>query len=289
MTVNKACILAAGRGTRFLPYTKAVSKEMIAVVDRPAISLIVDEVISSGIKDILIVISHDKEQIIKYFSPDQDLQNFLIAKNKPILAKLVQEIGDRANISYVFQSVANGSGEAVKLAKEFCDNSPCVILNGDDAIYNANKTATTQLIECYEKYNHTVIGVQQVTRQQISAYASCNIVASFAKAHLVDQVIEKPCEQQIKSLLAPLGRYVITPDFFNYLDKITPANNGELQFTDAINLQANKVGIYAYEFEGRRYDLGDKLGYLEAVVEYALRDNLLGEPFARYLKTLNNK
>ena len=286
MKVTKAVILAAGRGTRFLPYTKAMPKEMIAIVDTPAIDIIVDEVVESGIRDILIVISPDKQAVVKHFSRDKALEDFLLSRNKIAELELVKKITEKADISFAYQEVANGSGEAVALAEKFAGGQPVAVLNGDDAIVSA-VPVTAQLARCYEKYGKSVLGVQTVTREAIGKYASCDVVESEGRSHLIRGVIEKPkTDDQIKSLLAPLGRYIIAGDFYDFIRRTKRAPNGELQFTDSLNLEARERGIMAYDFEGKRYDLGDKLGYVEATVEFCLRDKKLGGDFAEYLKNL---
>ncbi|HPG92598.1 MAG TPA: UTP--glucose-1-phosphate uridylyltransferase [Clostridia bacterium] len=289
--VKKAVILAAGRGTRFLPYTKAMPKEMIAVVDRPSLELIVDEIIESGINDILFVISPEKQSIVKHFSADKVLENFLESRGKMKEKQLVENITKRAQFSFVYQEVATGSGAAVLLAEKFANGEPVAVLNGDDAMYSeGGEPVTKQLVDCYMKYNKTVLGVQTVTREAIVKYASCDVVESYGRNHLIKSVIEKPkTDDQIKSLLAPLGRYVISGDFYDYIRQTPIAANGELQFTDSLKLQAAQVGIMAYDFVGIRYDLGDKLGYMQACVEYALRHPEIGEKFKTYLKNFNIK
>ncbi len=284
--VNKAIILAAGRGTRFLPYTKACPKEMLPVVDTPSLQLIVDEVVNAGIKDILIIISPDKTMIEKHFSVDGDFENFLTQHGKKAEAKLLHDIGTMANIKFAYQKVANGSGSAVLLAEEFLDGQAGAVLNGDDLIYTDN-SVTKQLADCYEKYGTTVIGVQKVLPENIVKYGSIDVVEQKDdRTFFIKNIVEKPAVDKAPSFYAALGRYVISADFFDYLRKISVAKNGELQFTDALNLQAQTNGIYAYDFEGLRYDLGDKLGYLKATVEYGLRDENLGAKFAEYLKQL---
>ncbi len=291
MAIKKAVILAGGRGTRFLPYTKAICKELIAVADIPAIDLVVDECVQGGIKDILIIISPQKQDIKRYFERDYELENFLLSKGKKELCEQVKAIGQKANISYVVQQEAGGTGHALLLAEKFCGNEPAVILNGDDYIYSGNEpTVVAQLISNFENFPYSTLGVQEVAKEQIGKYASCEIVQSFGRSHHISAVYEKPKEEKyIKSLLAPLGRYVISADFFPYLKQTKPAANGELQFTDALLLQAQKSKVFAYEFIGKRYDLGDKLGYLQAVVEFSLRHKELGEGFKQYLKNLDLK
>lgn len=284
--VSKAVILAAGRGTRFLPYTKACPKEMLPIVDTPSLQLIADEVVSAGIKDILIIISPDKKMIEKHFSVDREFEDFLLAAGKTAEAEMLRAIGTTANISYAYQKVANGSGNAVLLAEEFLDGEAGAVLNGDDLIYGG-VSATKQLADAYEKYGKTVIGVQEVAPENIVKYGAVDIAEKKdERTFFIKNIVEKPPVEKAPSFYAALGRYIVSPDFFRYLRKISVAANGELQFTDALNLQAQTEGICAYYFEGKRYDIGDKLGYLQATVEYGLRDKNLGGRFAEYLKTL---
>lgn len=284
--VSKAVILAAGRGTRFLPYTKACPKEMLPVVDTPSLQLIVQEVVDAGINDVLIIISPDKKMIEKHFSVDKEFENFLIFNGKHKDAKMLNDIGKMANITFAYQQVANGSGNAVMLAKEFLAGEAGAVLNGDDLVYT-NNSVTKQLAEVYQKYGKTVIGVQKVEPKAISKYGSIQIdQRPDDKTFFINRIVEKPPVMEAPSFYAALGRYIISPDFFDYLQKTPVSKNGELQFTDALNLQAMQAGICAFDFEGIRYDLGDKLGYLKAMVEYGLRDKNLGDDFAQYLKNL---
>ena len=284
--VSKAVILAAGRGTRFLPYTKACPKEMLPVVDTPSLQLIVQEVVDAGINDVLIIISPDKKMIEKHFSVDKEFENFLIFNGKHKDAKLLNDIGKMAKITFAYQKVANGSGNAVMLAKEFLNGEAGAVLNGDDLVYTDN-SVTKQLADVYQKYGKTVIGVQKVEPKAISKYGSIQIdQRPDEKTFFINRIVEKPPVMEAPSFYAALGRYIISPDFFDYLQKTPVSKNGELQFTDALNLQAMQTGICAYDFEGARYDLGDKLGYLKAMVEYGLRDKNLGNDFAEYLKNL---
>ena len=284
--VSKAVILAAGRGTRFLPYTKACPKEMLPVVDTPSLQLIVQEVVDAGINDVLIIISPDKKMIEKHFSVDKEFENFLIFNGKHKDAKLLNDIGKMAKITFAYQKVANGSGNAVMLAKEFLNGEAGAVLNGDDLVYTDN-SVTKQLADVYQKYGKTVIGVQKVEPKAISKYGSIQIDQRLdEKTFFINRIVEKPPIMEAPSFYAALGRYIISPDFFDYLQKTPVSKNGELQFTDALNLQAMQTGICAFDFEGVRYDLGDKLGYLKAMVEYGLRDKNLGNDFAEYLKNL---
>lgn len=283
--IKKAVILAAGRGTRFLPYTKACPKEMLPVVDTPSLQLIVEEVVQAGIKDVLIIISPDKKMIEKHFSVDDVFEDFLTQHGKAAEAKVLHDIGTLANVSFAYQMVANGSGNALLLAEDFLQGEAGAVLNGDDLMFGTSVTG--QLAACYEKFGTTVIGVQQVAPENIVKYGAIAIEEKKDEnTFFIKNIVEKPAVKDAPSFFAALGRYVISKDFFRYLKEIPVAANGELQFTDALNLQAQRKGIFAFCFDGKRYDLGDKLGYLQATVEYGLRDEALGKKFAAYLKTL---
>lgn len=285
--IRKAVILAAGRGTRFLPYTKACPKEMLPVVDTPSLQLIVQEAVSAGIKDVLIVISPEKDVIRKHFSVDAGFEDFLLAHGKKAEAREIHEIGTMANVSFAVQKVADGSGKALLLAESFLDGEAGAVLNGDDLVYSS-VSAVKQLCDCWDTFGGTVVGVQKVSEKDISKYGSVKIAADEGNGtFFIDGIKEKPAAPEAPSLYAALGRYVVSADFFGYLRRVPVAENGELQFTDALNLQAAEKGIYAKVFEGRRYDLGSKAGYLAANVEYALRDENLGGGFAEYLKNLS--
>ena len=285
--IRKAVILAAGRGTRFLPYTKACPKEMLPVVDTPSLQLIVQGAVSAGIKDVLIVISPEKDVIRKHFSVDAGFEDFLLAHGKKAEAREIHEIGTMANVSFAVQKVADGSGKALLLAESFLAGEAGAVLNGDDLVYSS-VSAVKQLCDCWETFGGTVVGVQKVSEKDISKYGSVKIAADEGNGtFFIDGIKEKPAAPEAPSLYAALGRYVVSADFFGYLRRVPVAENGELQFTDALNLQAAEKGIYAKVFEGRRYDLGSKAGYLAANVEYALRDENLGGGFAEYLKNLS--
>lgn len=285
--INKAVILAAGRGTRFLPYTKANPKEMIAVVDKPALQLVVEEVVESNIKDILIVISHEKDAVKQYFSKDQKLEEFLLSRQKFAELEVVKDLHKMANIQFTYQENAGGSGEAVMLAKEFANGEAVAVLNGDDVMYTENnKSVTSQLCECFCRNKTSVIGVQEVERSAISKYGAIEIISQQGRDIKIKGIVEKPQPQDAPSLFAALGRYIISGDFFDFLGRTQRAKNGELQFTDALKLQAAEKGIFAHEFCGKRYDLGDKLGYIKAVAEYGLRHKEIGRDFEKYILAL---
>ena len=283
--VTKAVILAGGKGTRFLPYTKSYPKEMLAVVDKPALQLIVEEVVDAGIKDIFVVLSPDKQAVVRHFEKDEKLERMLVSQGKLAEAESVRWVSEMADFTYGWQQSVTGTGMAVMLAEEWADGQPFVVLNGDDVIYNDGQTVTAQLVKQFEKVSRSVIGVQPVEKSVIHKYASCKVVSGKDRLYLIDDIIEKPSDEQIYSLLAPLGRYIVTPDIFDAIRQ-SPKRNGEVYLTDALRIQAQSQGIYVYDFEGTRYDFGDKLGYLKGVTEYALRDENLGARYLDYLRQL---
>lgn len=283
--VTKAVILAGGKGTRFLPYTKSYPKEMLAVVDKPALQLIVEEVVDAGIKDIFVVLSPDKQAVVRHFEKDEKLEQMLVSQGKLAEAESVRRVSEMADFTYGWQQSVTGTGMAVMLAEEWADGQPFVVLNGDDVIYNDGQTVTAQLVKQFEKVSRSVIGVQPVEKSVIHKYASCKVVSGKDRLYLIDDIVEKPSDEQIYSLLAPLGRYIVTPDIFDAIRQ-SPKRNGEVYLTDALRIQAQSQGIYVYDFEGTRYDFGDKLGYLKGVTEYALRDENLGARYLDYLRQL---
>jgi len=289
MKVNKAVILAAGKGTRFLPYTKAYPKEMLAVIDKPALQLIVEEIVAAGIKDILVIISPAKKDVERHFAKDDEMVASLKKSGKTAEAEAVEKLTSLANISYAYQQVANGTGMAVKLAKEWANGEPFAVLNGDDVIWNDEKSVTAQLVEQFESLETpaSVVGVQAVSREAIKKYASAKITKDMGKLHVIDDIIEKPqSDAEIYSLLAPLGRYVVTGDIFEVIDRTPEKRGGEIYLTDSLQIQAKEHGIYVYEFDGIRYDFGDKFGYLKGVTEFGLRDERFGKQYREYLKQL---
>ncbi len=284
--VNKAVIIAAGRGTRFLPFTKAVPKELLPVVDTPAIQLIAEEIVNAGIRDILIVDSEEKKAIRNHFTQDPQLAAFLKSRGKYKEEEALEKISEMANFTYVSQKEATGSADAVYLAKEFANHEPIAVLNGDDVMEARQHGVTAQLKECFEANGNTVIGVQEVAREQIRKYGAIRILSQQGRTYRIDSIVEKPQPSEAPSFMAALGRYVISADFFGFIDRTPIAANGEHQFTDALKLQAKEQGIFAYEFEGKRYDLGDKFGFLQANVESMLQSAEYGETLRRYLTEL---
>lgn len=284
--VRKAVIPAAGFGTRFLPETKAVPKEMMPIVDTPALQLVVQEVVDSGIDNILIITSGRKRSIEDHFDKSAELENLLKKAGKTVELEMCDRIENMANFTFIRQKEMKGSGQAIQLAREFAAGEPFAVLYGDDLMYSPEKAVTKQLVEAYEKTGTTILGVQTVDRSEVYKYGVINPGANKGRYTEVKGFVEKPAVEDAPSNLVSMGRYVLTPEVFEQLDRSEYAPNGELYLTTAIERMIRTSGVYAYEFEGIRYDTGDKLGYLKAIVEYALRDEKLKKPFADYLKTI---
>jgi len=284
--LKKALILAAGKGTRFLPYTKAYPKEMLAVVDKPAMQILVEEIAAAGITDVMVVISQEKQKIVEHFTPDPAYEAKLEKSGKHTEAQVLRHLADLANVRFVYQNTVTGTGKAVALAREWADGEPFVVLNGDDIMFS-EKSVTLQMKEAFEQCGKCVVGVQTVSRDAIGKYASCKVVESCGRLHKIDDIVEKPqTDAEIFSLLAPLGRYVLTADIFDVID-VTPAKRGgEVYLTDSLQIMAQNGGIYAYDFEGERFDFGDKLGYIMGFTRFALADPRFAEPYKAFLKTL---
>ena len=282
--VTKAVIPAAGLGTRFLPATKACPKEMMPIVDKPTIQYIIEEALVSGIKDILIITGHNKRSIEDHFDYNPELELNLREHGKDELLAMVKEIGD-INLHYIRQKEPKGLGHAILCAKSFVGDEPFAVLLGDDVVYNEEKPCLQQLLDVYDATGASVLGCQTVPQEKVSSYG---IVASEAtedaRIFKVNDMVEKPAVEEAPSRLAVLGRYVITPEIFAILEQTAPGRGGEIQLTDALKVLAKEQAMYAYDFVGRRYDVGDKQGYLEATVEYALRRPELREKFLRYLQ-----
>lgn len=281
--VRKAVIPAAGLGTRFLPATKAQPKEMLPIVDKPAIQYIIEEAIESGIEEILIITGRNKRAIEDHFDRAIELEHTLKAQGKYDLLGLVEELNN-ITIHYVRQKEPRGLGHAILCAKQFVGNEPFAVLLGDD-IVDAPVPCLKQLIDVYADYPGSVLGVQQVELNKVSSYGV--VKPEMIKANLwkVADMIEKPTTQEAPSRLAVLGRYIIEPEIFDILEQTAPGRGGEIQLTDGLRQLAMTRNVYAYHFEGRRYDVGDKQGYLEATVEFALKRPDIRDQFLRYLVT----
>lgn len=284
--IRKAIIPAAGFGTRFLPATKAMPKEMLPIVDKPTIQYIAEEILESGIDQILIISGHAKRAIEDHFDSSPELESHLYEHGKMSVLKEIRKISS-IKIHYVRQQYMRGLGDAILCAKDFVDGEPFGVILGDDVVYHLEKPALKQLMEQYEQTGGTVIGCQCVAPERVSAYGIIAGKEINDKGLLkVDDMIEKPSISEAPSRVAALGRYVITPEVFEVLEQTAPGKGGEIQLTDALRVMAHAGNVYAYCFEGKRYDTGDKLGFLKATVEYALRRDDLGDDFHTYLKNL---
>lgn len=288
--IRKAVIPAAGFGTRFLPETKAMPKEMLPIVDKPTIQYIVEEIKASGIDQILIISGHAKRAIEDHFDSSPELEQHLYESGKMDLLREVRKVAS-VKIHYTRQQYMRGLGDAILCAKDFIDSEPFGVILGDDVVYNANgEPALRQLMDQYEKTGGTVIGCQVVKPEQVSSYGIVDGVKTDDPNLLkVKDMIEKPSVEEAPSRFAALGRYVITPEVFDVLEQTKPGKGGEIQLTDALRVMAHNGSVYAYNFTGKRYDTGNKLGYLKATVEFALRRPDLGPQFRQYLKDLLEK
>lgn len=288
--IRKAVIPAAGFGTRFLPETKAMPKEMLPIVDKPTIQYIVEEIKASGIDQILIISGHAKRAIEDHFDSSPELEQHLYESGKMDLLREVRKVAS-VKIHYTRQQYMRGLGDAILCAKDFIDGEPFGVILGDDVVYNANgEPALRQLMDQYEKTGGTVIGCQVVKPEQVSSYGIVDGVKTDDPNLLkVKDMIEKPSVEEAPSRFAALGRYVITPEVFDVLEQTKPGKGGEIQLTDALRVMAHNGSVYAYKFTGKRYDTGNKLGYLKATVEFALRRPDLGPQFRQYLKDLLEK
>ena len=284
--IRKAIIPAAGLGTRFLPATKAQPKEMLPIVDKPTLQYIIEECVASGIEEILIITGRNKKSIEDHFDRSVELEMELEKSGKEEMLKMVREISDMVNIHFIRQKEPRGLGHAILCAKTFVGNEPFAVLLGDDVVYNDNKPCLKQLIDCYEEYKTSVLGVQTVEPQDVNKYGIVGGLHIEDRVYKVKNLIEKPAVEEAPSNVAILGRYIITPKIFEILENTKPGKGNEIQLTDALLELIKHETMYAYDFEGRRYDVGDKLGFLQATVEYALRKKELRDGFIEYLQTI---
>ena len=282
MKVHKAIIPAAGLGTRFLPATKAQPKEMLPIVDKPTLQYIIEEAVDSGIEEILIITGRNKTSIENHFDKSVELELELEKKGKIDSLEEVRKISEMADIYYVRQKEPLGLGHAIHCAKNFIGNEPFAVLLGDDIVY-AQKPCLKQLIEKYDEYKTTILGVQEVPYTDVDKYGIIDGVEIEDRVYKIKGLVEKPKTEDAPSNIAILGRYIITPSIFEMIENTKPGKGGEIQLTDALRELLKREAIYAYNFEGRRYDAGDKEGFLEATVEFALRREDLRDNFLKYL------
>jgi len=285
MKVRKAVIPAAGFGTRMLPASKSVPKEMLPIYDKPTLHHIVKEVVDSGITDILIIISKDKGSIEDYFDVNFELEYELNKKSSEISGE-IHELSKMANIYTIRQKKKNGLGDAIKYAESFVGDEPFAILLGDDIIYNTSDElpCIKQMADIYEKEEAPVLGVQKVSWDDVDKYGIVNGVKTSDRITEVESLVEKPSREEATTNLAILGRYIVTPDIFPILHETKPGKNNEIQLTDALNKLAEKRKMIAYDFIGKRYDVGNKLGFVKATVDFALHDDKIKDELLEFLR-----
>ena len=281
--VRKAVIPAAGLGTRFLPATKASPKEMLPLVDKPLIQYAVEEAVASGIEDIIIITGRGKRAIEDHFDRSVELEENLKSSGKAQLLSQMRHISTLANFCYVRQPEALGLGHAVLCAQRLIGNEPFAVILGDEVI-DAPVPGLAQLIHAYKKRQGAILGVQEVPRHEVNRYGIVSPRTIAAGVHRVEGLMEKPSLDKAPSNLAVIGRYVLPPEIFSILRKTTPGKHGEIQLTDALRELAKQSPMFALEIQGQRYDAGDKLGFLIATVEFALKNPSLGPDFGEYLK-----
>lgn len=283
--VRKAVFPAAGLGTRFLPATKAQPKEMLPLVDKPIIQYGVEEALAAGCDQIIIVTGRGKTAIEDHFDQSYELEKLLEAKGKTDLLQIVREISDMIHVAYVRQKEALGLGHAVLMARELVGNEPFAVLLADD-IVDSPVPCLKQMIQVFEETQCSVIATEKIDGPAISAYGVLDVKPVNGRVYEIQNMVEKPKPEEAPSNLAIIGRYILTPAIFDVLAQTQAGTGGELQLTDAMRALLKQERMYAYVFEGRRHDTGDKLGFLKATVEFALKRPDLGESFRQYLKQL---
>lgn len=288
MKIKKAVIPAAGLGTRFLPATKAQPKEMLPIVDKPAIQYIVEEAVMSGIESILIVTGRNKKAIEDHFDKSVELEQTLRDKGKTELLNELQQISEIANIHYIRQKEPLGLGHAILCAEQFIGDEPFAVLLGDD-IMVADPPGLDQLINVFERYDRTVVGVQPVTGEEVHKYGIVSPQGFHEGTYQIKDLIEKPSSLQAPSNLAIMGRYILKPSIFSILHTLEKGAGNEYQLTDALRQVCQREGILAWELKGERYDIGDKFGYLKAIIEMGLLRKELEPQLSDYLQQLLNK
>ena len=286
MKVRKAIIPAAGLGTRFLPATKAQPKEMLAIVDKPTIQYIIEEAVASGIQDIIIVTGRNKRSIEDHFDRSIELELELEKNNKTEMLDMVRSISEMANIHYIRQKEPRGLGHAVLTAKHFIGNEPFAVLLGDDVVVS-KQPCLSQMINVYNEYRTSVIGVQKVAHEVVNKYGIVDCKSIDSRVYKVRDLVEKPKIEDAPSDIAILGRYILTPTIFQYLETQDEGAGGEIQLTGALRRMAKEEAMYVYDFKGHRYDVGTKEGFLQANIEFSLRNPETKDKMMDYIKALN--
>lgn len=288
MKVRKAIIPAAGLGTRFLPATKAMPKEMLPIVDKPTIQYIVEEAVESGIEDIIIVTGKGKRAIEDHFDNSMELEHILTAKQKYELLHEVRRSSTMVDIHYIRQKEPKGLGHAIWCARKFIGDEPFAVLLGDDIISSA-KPCLQQLMEKHEQYGSSIIGVQRVPEEEVSRYGIVDGKTMEPGFHRVNDLVEKPEVQHAPSDMAIMGRYILTPEIFDILGNQAPGSGGEIQLTDAIASLNETRAVFAYEFEGTRFDVGERMGFIQTTIEFALRRDDLRYGLLAYLSEVMDR
>ncbi|MBI5375628.1 MAG: UTP--glucose-1-phosphate uridylyltransferase GalU [Candidatus Schekmanbacteria bacterium] len=286
MKIKKAVIPVAGLGTRFLPATKASPKEMLPLVDKPIIQYVVEEAIASGIEHITMVTGRGKRAIEDHFDISVELESALEEKNANDMLSEIQKISNMVSFNYTRQKKPLGLGHAILCAAQIVGDEPFAVFLADDII-SAKKPCMKQMMDVYDEVGSTVIAIQEVAKEETKSYGIIEPESSNGRLHKIANMVEKPDPENAPSRLAIIGRYILVPEIFDILRETPPGKNGEIQLTDALKKLLEKQSMYGYEFEGKRYDTGDKLGFLKATVEFALNRPLLGSQFREYLKSLN--
>ncbi|KKH94293.1 UTP--glucose-1-phosphate uridylyltransferase [Methanosarcina sp. 1.H.T.1A.1] len=282
MSVKKAIIPAAGLGTRFLPATKSMPKEMLPIIDTPVIQYVVEEAINSGIEDLIIITGRGKKAIEDYFDDSPELEMHLANKKNTEMLNLVRDVSSLVDIHYIRQKEPNGLGDAILRAKKHIGNEPFAVLLGDDIIMNG-KPCTAQLIDQFEKYGRSTIAVEEVPYDKLSSYGIIKGKPVADSLYVLEDIVEKPAPEKAPSNIGAIGRYVFTPEIFDCIKEAGPGVGNEIQLTDGIRVLSKTQKVYAYEFKGKRFDTGDKLGYIKATIDFALENKDLKDDVLEYL------
>jgi len=283
--ITKVIIPVAGLGTRFLPATKAQPKEMLPLIDKPVIQYLVEEAVNSGIKDVIFVTGRGKRAIEDHFDYAPELESSLLRKNKKNIFKEVRAISEMANFFYVRQKMPRGDGDAVICASHLTNNEPAAVLFGDDVVFSRTP-CLWQMIKVFEKYGDCVIALDEVPKQEVRHYGAVKAVKISERIYEIKDIVEKPEPSKTPSNLIIVGKYILTPEFFRELKKIKPSKTKELRIADGLKNLLKKRPVYGLRFEGKRYDCGNKLGYLQATVDFALKHPEVKKGFKKYLKSL---
>ncbi len=287
MNVRKAIIPAAGLGTRFLPATKAQPKEMLPIVDKPTIQYIIEEAVEAGIQDIIVVTGRNKRSIEDHFDRSIELELELEKSNKQEMLDMVRDISEMANIHYIRQKEPRGLGHAILAAQHFIGDEPFAVLLGDDVVVS-KQPCLGQMLDIFREYQTSILGVQTVAHEVVDKYGIIAGKQVDDRVYKVNDMVEKPSLEEAPSNVAVLGRYIITPEIFRFLETQDAGKGGEIQLTDALRRLAKEQAMYAYDFKGRRYDVGSKTGFIQANIEFALRREELREDMKEYLQRLHD-